>query len=83
MDRPQITLYTQTGCVESAQTGAWLRQHDLSFLEYNVSEDPSAAQALAATGIFATPLLVVGDQTVLGFRPHALEAALRANGVAC
>jgi arsenate reductase-like glutaredoxin family protein len=81
MDRPRITLYTQTGCAESVRTRAWLKQRNLSFLERNVSEDPSAAQALAATGIFATPLLVVGDRTVLGFRPDALEAALRASDI--
>jgi hypothetical protein len=32
-------------------------------------------QALAATGTFATTLLVIGDKTVLGFRPVALLTA--------
>lgn len=81
MERPRIILYTQNGCVESGQTRIWLEQHNIPFLERNVSSDPGAAEDLAATGIFATPLLVVGDRTVLGFRTHAIEAALRANGI--
>ena len=81
MDHPPIILYTQTGCVESAQTRAWLQQRGLPFLERNVTDDAAAAQALAETGIFATPLVVVKTQKVLGFRPHAIEAALEASGI--
>ncbi len=72
----QPILYTQTDCVESAKVRAWLVEHGIAFTERNVSADPEAAQALAATGIFATPLLVVGEEKILGFRPGALAAAL-------
>ena len=46
------------------------------FVERNVTGNLDTAKELLATGIFATPLLVVGDATVLGFRPDALSAAL-------
>jgi hypothetical protein len=54
----------------------WLAQHDIAFRERNVSRDPEAAQDLIATGTFATPLLVVGEDQVLGFHPQALERVL-------
>ncbi len=57
MDTP--TLYTQTGCADSAKVRAWLTE-----------------RALYANGVFATPLLVVGDAKLLGFRPPALAALL-------
>lgn len=69
-------LYTQTGCVESAKVRSWLAEHGIAFTERDASGDPEAARALAATGIFATPLLVVGKEKILGFQPRALAALL-------
>ena len=71
-------LYTQPGCADSAQVRAWLTARGVAFTERNVGTDLDAAQALAATGLFATPLLVVGQEKVLGFRPERLAAALAA-----
>lgn len=81
MEQPVVILFTQDGCGESRQTRSWLAEHDIPFLEHNVSSDPNAAQDLAATGIFATPLLAVAGRTVLGFRAKAIEAALRAGNI--
>lgn len=69
-------LYTQAGCAESAKVRFWLMDHGVSFVERDASANPEAAEALAATGTFATPLLVIGDDRVLGFREHALSALL-------
>jgi glutaredoxin len=69
-------LYTQSGCAESAQVRAWLADYDIAFRERNVSRDPEAAQALAATGVFATPLLTWGENRVLGYHPEDLERVL-------
>lgn len=69
-------LYTQAGCAESAKVRAWLADRGVAFTERDVSADPDAVRALYATGTFATPLLVVGEENVLGFRPEALAAVL-------
>ena len=71
-------LYTQTGCTESARVRSWLADHGITFTERDAGSDPEAARALYATGTFATPLLVIGDTTVLGFRPEALARVLQA-----
>lgn len=76
MEYPEIFLYTQTHCADSARLGGWLRERGIPFAERNVTDDPEAMAELAAHKIFATPLLVVGDRTVLGFRPEAVEAVL-------
>ena len=73
-------LYTQAGCAECAKVRAWLGERAIAFTERDLGSHPEAAQALAATGIFATPLLVVGEETVLGFRPEALAATLNLVG---
>jgi glutaredoxin len=69
-------LYSQTGCAESARVRKWLVAHGVPFTERDAGSDPAAAQALAATGTFATPLLVIGDNTVLSPRPRVLTALL-------
>jgi glutaredoxin-like protein NrdH len=72
----QLVLYTQAGCADSRKVRSWLTERGAPFTERDVSTDPDAAEALASTGIFATPLLVLGDTKVLGYRPNTLCAAL-------
>ncbi len=72
----RLILYTQTGCADSDRVRSWLTERDVAFTERNASTDLEAAQALYATGTFATPLFVVGQTKVLGFRPERLVAAL-------
>ena len=69
-------LYSQAGCADSAKVRVWLTERGVAFTERNIGGDLEAARALAATGVFATPLLVIGEEKVLGFRPGALAAAL-------
>ncbi len=76
MDDPVPVLFTQAGCADSRRVCAWLDAHQVAFTERNVTGDEGAARELVATGVFGTPLLVVGDTTVLGFRPASLAAAL-------
>lgn len=72
----QVILYTQNGCADSARVRAWLAEQGVSFVDRNVTDDPAAAQGLIATGVLATPLAVIGERSVLGFRPAELRAAL-------
>lgn len=71
-----VILYTQAGCAESGRVRAWLSARGTAFVEREVTDDSQAARDLAATGVFATPLVVVGDRTLLGFRPRKLAAVL-------
>jgi glutaredoxin len=69
MHDPAPILYTQNGCAASKQARDWLVEHSVPFVERNVSGDAAIALELAATGIFATPLLVIGDVQIFGFKP--------------
>jgi len=79
MGTPVVILFTQAGCVDSGRVRRLLRKHGVAFGERDASRDAEAAVALAQTGIFGTPLLVVADRMVFGFRPatilHTLEDA--------
>jgi len=76
-----VTLYTASDCDVSPKVRAWLTEHVVPFAERNVTGDVDAAMSLYRTGTFATPLLVVGDRSVLGFRPDEIAAALADEGV--
>ena len=74
-DKP--ILYSRAGCAESAKVRSWLSDRGIAFTERDASTDLAAARELYATGVFAMPLLVVGNEKVLGFRPRALADAVR------
>ncbi len=72
----EIVLYTQHGCADSRRVRKWLTDRGVEFVERNVTDDLNVAKELLETGIFATPLLLIGDAKVLGYRPQKLAAAL-------
>jgi glutaredoxin len=70
------TLFTRAGCPESTLVRACLRLAGVDFVEREVGSDGEAAAALAATGVFATPLVVAGDRAFLAYPRHKLAEAL-------
>ncbi len=74
--RPPVELFTQDGCPDSARVRACFRASGVPFVERNVSRDGDAAQALMATGVFATPLVASGGRVVLGANLPKLADAL-------
>ena len=56
----------------------FLSDHGIAYTAYNVAEDPAALTALEArTGQRATPVVVVGDEVVIGFDRGRLQRLLR------
>jgi glutaredoxin len=72
----QPILYTQQTCPDSPKVRTWLIAHNIPFTERDVTTDIDAAKALYDTGTFATPLLVVGETKVLGFREKEVAAVV-------
>ena len=55
----------------------YLSQRQAPFRERNVSEDREALHDLLALGYRSTPVTVIGDQTIVGYNPMKLEAAVK------
>ena len=70
-----LILFTQDGCPDSAQMRACLQVSGVPFVEHNLSHDPAAADALLATGLFATPVVVRGNRAMLATRRLAVAQA--------
>jgi glutaredoxin len=59
----------------------FLSAHGIGFADRNVAEDPGALEALlATTGRRATPVVVVGNEIVIGFDRGRLQRLLRLSG---
>ena len=55
----------------------FLSDYGIAYTAYNVAEDPAALAALEArTGQRATPVVVVGDEVVIGFDRGRLQRLL-------
>ena len=67
-----ITVYTKPSCV---QCNATYRALDSKGIEYNVldlSEDPSALEAVKELGYLQAPVVVTDDEHWSGFRPDKI-----------
>jgi thioredoxin reductase (NADPH) len=71
-----VVIYTSTGCVYCARLKQWLSEKGVAYKERNVSESPAYFDELNARGIFTSPVAIVGDTPVVGFRPNQMAELL-------
>jgi thioredoxin reductase (NADPH) len=72
----QVIIYTSTGCSYCAQLKRWLDERGVVFAERNVTENPAYFEELHALGIFTSPVALIGDTPVVGFRPNKMKELL-------
>lgn len=56
----------------------YLSRKSVAFTERNVGRDPKARNELRALGLTSVPVLLIGDQKLIGFDPAKIDAALEA-----
>lgn len=71
-----VTVYTSTGCVYCARLKEWLGERNIAFEEKNVTENPAYMDELTDRGIFTSPVAIIGDTPVVGFRPNKMAEVL-------
>jgi glutaredoxin len=55
---------------------AWLSERRIPFTERRVDQDTAAFDELIALGYQTTPVLQIGETTIVGFDPLKIAAAL-------
>ena len=70
-----VVVYSTPTCGPCKAAKAFLASRGVAFQEVNVAEDLEGREALIRqTGQLAVPVIVVGDEVVLGFnRPRLAE----------
>ncbi len=58
------------------RTKEFLRQHNVTFTDRNITQDESALAELEKLGVMTTPVVVVDGETVIGYDPKRLAALL-------
>lgn len=76
MTQPSITIYTQPTCQACHRLKAYLKQKGIEYHERNVSEDETAFAKLQQLGASTTPVIVVGNEVIVGFDQAKLERLL-------
>jgi glutaredoxin 3 len=72
----EVTIYTNVGCSACHQAKEFLSQHNVSFVERNLADDPAARDELINLGFRAVPVIRAGNETMLGFSPVKLRKML-------
>lgn len=75
----QVIIYTSTGCVYCDRLKSWLKERSVAFEERNVTENKAYFDELHARGIFTSPVALIGDTPVVGFRPNKMAQLLGLN----
>lgn len=77
MDTPDITIYTSPTCVYCHMAMNYLKSKNIPYKAVDVSQDAKGAEFVQNTlGYIATPVITIGDKSILGFDKPAIDAAL-------
>lgn len=77
MSAVQVLLYGHAGCPGSESARAYFERMNIPYLYRDVGSDPQARAEWKQLGGIATPLVVVGNRSLLGFDPEEFEHTLR------
>lgn len=74
---PDVKIYTQPSCGYCNQLKEYLQKHNIQFEDKDITKDRSAMDELIHKyKVRATPLLVYGDKTIVGFNPDEINKVL-------
>ena len=74
----QIELFTQDGCPPCEFLKNYLKEMNITYVEYNVSKDENAKKRMMyELDSFSTPTLKIGDEIIRGVQIEQIEEALQ------
>ncbi|MBI4295734.1 MAG: PDZ domain-containing protein [Chloroflexi bacterium] len=72
-----VTIYSTPTCRYCRMAKQYLSEKGVAFREIDISHDPAAAQEVVdRTGQMGVPVIVIGEQTIIGFDRPRLDQAL-------
>jgi glutaredoxin-like YruB-family protein len=74
---PKVLIYTSPTCVWCQTAKSFLAEHDVSYLEIDVSQDTRKAEELVRkSGQTSLPVIEVDGEIVIGFDKRKLQKLL-------
>ena len=71
-----VTLYSTSWCGACKQAKAFLNQHGIAYLEYDVEKSDEGRQQFVALGGRGVPLIVIDGTVIKGFNPVEMKRLL-------
>ncbi|MDO5301175.1 MAG: glutaredoxin family protein [Tissierellia bacterium] len=71
-----IKIYTSNTCPFCTMAKDYFRDKGVDFDERNIQNDPSAREELIAKGYSGVPVIVIGNEEIVGFDKARLERIL-------
>lgn len=69
-----VTIYSKNNCMQCKMTKRYLTEHNVSFEEINVSNQPEYVDYLKDLGYQSVPVVMINNSdSIVGFRPDALK----------
>lgn len=72
----KIKVYTSSTCPYCVMAKEYLAEKGLEFEEKNVQTDKAARQELMKMGYTGVPVVVIGDEEIVGFDKAKIDEAL-------
>lgn len=72
-----VTIYTTSTCPFCHKAKEYLTEKNVAFTEINLTERPEEIEALVQkTGATGVPVVLINDETIIGFDKGKIDAAL-------
>lgn len=74
---PNVTIYTTPSCVYCKMAKEFFKENNIKYTELNVAEDDEAREEMVEkTGQMGVPVIMVGDQIIVGFDEDKISEIL-------
>ncbi|MDY3118424.1 MAG: glutaredoxin family protein [Peptoniphilus sp.] len=72
----KVEVYTSNTCPYCTMAKDYLKEKGVEFQEKNVQTDANARDELISKGYTGVPVLVIGEEEIVGFDRARIDAAL-------
>ena len=74
----KVKIYTTTTCPYCHMVMEFFKENKVEYEEVNVQEDSDAAKEMVEkSGQMGVPVIMIGDEIIVGFDKEKLKAALK------
>lgn len=76
--KSKVVVYGTTTCPFCAKAREYLAEKKVAYSDFNVDQSEAAQKKYKTLNVKAVPAILIGDRMITGFRPDAIDDALKA-----
>ena len=75
-DEKKVVVYSSSTCPWCTTTKDYLKEHNIDFVEKNITTDTDARNELIAMGHMGVPVIVIDGEEIVGFDQARIDVCL-------